>query len=622
MLLFAALLISFLTVRGFRCKITGEGLIVRNTESFLWLVLLLLFAFVIRRIIAEKDRRRQRYALLFGIITAIFYVCGVSMEKMKGIAWIWANSGNLINVLNLFFSHTVLYSGAAYIAFGLLKNRAEAKKIAGDRSFSFKRVLLYWVVLFIVYLPWYLNCFPGIVTPDSADQLNDVITTDTLRDHHSAFLVLVMRAVILPVRHFTGSMQSGTAVVSLLQMLTVTFVFALTNEWIRRYTRNFLIRGLVFLWYALFPVNNLYSVTLWKDILFSICFLGLMLCADAAAEDEKRFFTDRKNMALLLMTLVFLPLMRHNGIVIVLGALICFWFRFAAHRKKICLVWCGFALLFGLWKLLLLPGLHAEMVTSGQGLSVLEQQMARAMAVHHEELTDGEMKEFTAYFDIEDLWTRYDPIISDPVKRHFRDELFDSDPGGFFALWAKLGRRYPVDYLEAFFANNYGYWFPETIYWVTSYGVSKLDWDIEDVHAAPVIRLNFMERVHRYIEDAQYAKNPLLPLLFSRGACFWMWLFCGIYCLYNNRGKFLLFAVGASLWLSILISPVYNEFRYVYGLFIALPLMLLASLTGCSEGVKGTVSDSSGSGTGKTHAFAASEQLSETNRFQKGAGSE
>ena len=40
---------------------------------------------------------------------------------------------------------------------------------------------------------------------------------------------------------------------------------------------------------------------------------------------------------------------------------------------------------------------------------------------------------------------------------------------------------------------------------------------------------------------------------------------------------------GLSLWLGILISPMYNEYRYVYGLFTALPLLLVAGLTGSDK---------------------------------------
>lgn len=579
--LILSLILSFFAVRGFRYTITEEGLSPVNTESFLWLPLLLFFIWVVQRILQGKDRKLILCSALFGVIIAICYILGISMEKAKRLSWMWSNFGCLANTLNLFFSHALLYSCFAHLTFGFLKKHGGR---SASHDFSFKRVFLIWVVMVLLYLPWYLFCFPGSITQDSADQIDDAITVDAIRDHHSAFLTLMMRIVIIPVRALTGSLQLGTGAVSLLQMLIVTFIFALAYVWLERHLPTKVLRALAFLCYAAYPVHYFYAVTLWKDILFSAGFLAFVLCIDAAASDENGFFGSRRKMALLTLLLVLLPLMRHNGISIVVIMALCLLLRFPAHRKQLLLIFGGFALLFGFWKLIALPALKVTEITSSHVLSVLEQQMARAMNTHHEELTEEEISEFTTYFDIGDLWSRYKPTISDPVKKHFQEDLFAEDPGGFFKLWLKLGRRYPVDYLEAFLANNYGYWFPETHSGIIAYGVEDKGL-IEDIHSAPLFELpgKLCSRVLTFFEEEQYLKTPLLPLLFSRGACFWLWVFCGCYCLYNNRRKFILFMPGFSLWLGILISPVYNEFRYVYGLFCALPLLLASSLTGSDE---------------------------------------
>ena len=579
--LILSLILSFFAVRGFRYTVTGEGLSPVNTESFLWLPLLLFFVWVIQRSIREKDRKLTLCSALFGIVIAIFYLPGISMEKAGRISWMWSNFGCLANTLNLFFSHALLYASFAFLAFGFLKKHGSR---SASHDFSFKRVFPVWAVLILLYLPWYLFCFPGSITQDSADQLDDAITVNAIRDHHSAFLTLMMRIVIIPIRALTGSLQLGTGAVSLLQMLIVTFVFALAYVWLRQYLPTKVLRVPAFLCYAAYPVHYFYAVTMWKDILFSVGFLAFVLCIDAAASDEDSFFGSRRKTALLTLLLVLLPLMRHNGIAIVVIMVLCLLLRFPVHRKQLLLIFGGFVLLFGFWKLIALPALNVTEITSSHVLSVLEQQMARALNVHHEELSEEEMAGFQTYFDIGDLWSRYKPTISDPVKKHFREDLFADNPGNFFNLWLKLGRRYPVDYLEAFLANNYGYWFPETHSGIIAYGIEDKGL-IEDVHSAPLFDFpgRICSRVLAFFEEEQYLKTPLLPLLFSRGACFWLWVFSGCYCLYNNRRKFILFMPGLSLWLGILISPVYNEYRYVYGLCCALPLLLPAALTGSNE---------------------------------------
>lgn len=583
MIWFASLLIGLAAVRGFRYTVTEGGLALVNTESFLWVPALLFFVCVLYMSFREKDRRLKGSAILFGLITGVFYIIGVSMEKRNGIGWIRTNTGVLLNMLNLFFSHAVLYFCGAFLAFRYLARISHQKGSAVPGQFSVRRAMLIWIILVLIYLPWYLFCFPGVISQDTADQINDAVTLDGIRDHHSAFLTLMMRFVLLPVRSLTGSMQTGVALISLLQMLIVAFVFAAAFEWIRRYVRNRTLQALIFLWYAVYPINNLYSVTLWKDVLFSVSFLALLLCLDAAAEDELAFFADKKQRILLTALLLLLPLMRHNGILISVLTGSAMLFCFPGHRRQVLMILCGFVACFGFWKLAALPLLHAEKIDPSNVYSVLEQQMARALNVHHGELTDGEMAEYTAYFDIGDIWDRYRPHISDPVKRHFRNDLFEEDPGGFFTLWAKLGRRYPLDYIEAFLANNYGYWFPETRYVIIDYGVTPGEWDIGDIHAAPVSSLPLIPRIFDYISGEKYEKIPLLPLFFSRGACFWLWVFCGCWGLWSRDRKLILVLAGLSLWLGILISPVYNEYRYVYGLFVGLPLLMAVMLSGQRE---------------------------------------
>ena len=575
MILILSLFIAFFAVRGFRYQVTTDGFVIGNTDLFIWLPLFVYFAYVLSRVFRDRDRRRMLTSGFFGAVIGVFYVLGLSLEKLGSIAWMRQNFGYLANVLNLCFSYALLYASFAWLAFGWLKNQAEKNAGREKPAFSFKRVLVFWLILVLIYLPFFLFMYPGVVTQDTADQIDDAITVEGIRDHHSAFLTLMMRLVILPVRGLTGSLLTGVAACSFLQMLIMTFVFAVSYEWLRRSLVHPLLRTGLFLWFALYPINNIYSVTLWKDILFSVGFLAFMLCVDAAAENEAAFFGSRKKMILTAVLLTLLPLMRHNGISIVILTLVCMLIRFKGFRKQVLLVGGGFALLFGIWKLALLPALNVTTIDSSHVYSVLEQQMARALREHHEELSEAELLKYTAYFDIPDIWTRYNPLLSDSVKKHFLTDRFQEDPASFFKSWAELGRRYPDDYVDAFLANNYGYWFPETWSWVIDYGVHEKG-EIEDVRTAPILTSGPPAWIYNFIESEQFQKTPLLPLLMSRGACFWMWIFSACYCLYNNRKKFILFIPGLALWLGILISPVYNEYRYVYGLFLGLPVIMTA----------------------------------------------
>ncbi len=578
MALTISVILSFFAVRGFRFEITEEGLVLRNTETFLWLLLFVLFSYVLYRSFKDPDRHRKGYSLLFGVIVSLFYILGMSFEKAGTLTVLWNNTETLANYLNLFYSCAVLFFCFSYIAFGLLAGQDPSRALSAKKAYSFGHVLLFWGLLLLFYVPWYLYCYPGILTQDSDDQIRQALFLKELSSHHSVFLTLMIRLVMTAVRSLTGSLQAGVGACSLLQMLVMTFIFAAAYVRIRSYLTHPVTRLLAFLWYAVYPVHAFYSVTMWKDILFSGGVLVLTLCMDDAVRDEAAFFSSGRKKLILFLILFLLPLMRHNGIALTLLVIIGMLFRFPRFQWQTLILCGGSLILFGVWNFLVLPALHVEAVESGLGLSVLTQQIARTLSVHHDELSDYELSALEEYFDVPEIWGRYKPTLSDPVKNHFREDVFSRNPRRFLSLWARLGMRYPLDYIEAFLHNNYGYWFPETGTAIPTPGVFLYE-ELGDIRYAPLLKTEFMDRYCADNARGQYMKLPVLPLLFSPGACFWVWLFCGIFCLYRNREKFLVLLPGFALWLSVLISPMYGEMRYIYGLFIALPLVMASSLT-------------------------------------------
>ncbi|MBQ6518328.1 MAG: hypothetical protein IJI14_06390 [Anaerolineaceae bacterium] len=578
MQLAVSLILSFLAVRGFRFEFGAKVLVLRNMESFLWLILFLFFTVFFYKNLKDPNRRLKRYAAGFAVIIAFFHVVGGSLERMTGVAWIFQSKSMLVNFLNICFSFFCLYYCFACISFSILaKQSLQARKTAGI-NISIKPVLITWLILVICYLPWYFYFYPGILTEDSGAQIYDAITTDSLGDHNPAFVTLLIRAVIVPVMKLTGSLQIGVSVCTFLQMLILTFIFALTFIRICNYIKHPVLRGLFFIWFAFYPVNNIYSITMWKDILFSACLLTFSLCLDECTEDESAFFGSKRKKLLLFLTMLLLPLLRHNGIAVTIGMSIYFLFRFKAFRKTVIFLCLGVLFTFAAWKTVLLPVLHAGKNPSGELLNVPIQQISRVLSNHHGEVSPWLLEDIQAYFKKEQFWEDYWEKIADPIKIHFKNDVYDEDPGKFWSLWAQLGKKYPIEYLESFLQGNYGYWYPETSWWINGLGI-RINMPLEGIRQDPVIRFKITDFIYNWYTLREYNKTPILPLFFKPGAMWWLWVFCAAYSLYNNRRKFILFLPGLLLWLTLLFSAVYCEFRYAYGLFVCLPLLLSAALT-------------------------------------------
>lgn len=579
MTLIISIVLSILAIHGFRFEITDNYIKLNNTYTFYWIPLFVFIIGTLYRVLSEKEKRLLCCSALFSFIISTFTVIGVSIARMRRISWIWESRNYLINFLNLYYAQFILYFCISYLAFRWLKKNSINQNNSANPVFSFRRVLLWWGILTLFFLPWYLHLYPGVLTQDSGDQIYDAITTNTLSDHHSAFLTLVMRGILLPIRQASGSLQLSVGICVLLQMLIATFVFACSYEWIRLYLQNRVLRAAAFLYYALHPIYPIYSITLWKDILFSACFLALILCLDSLNRDEAAFFSSKKKKTALFLTMLLLPLMRHNGIAITLVTGVYLFFCCRSYRFQIAGISIGVLLFFGIWEYLAMPALNVVKISPAHTFSILEQQIVRTLDEHRDELAPEERSELESYFDHPEIWMIYNPQVSEAVKASFRVDKFNEDPGRFFTLWSGLGLRYPVTYLEAFLLNTYGYWFTEINYWYSDYSVRDTAMK-EDIHLAPIVNSGILEKVRCWVRDYQFVKLPLANLVFNACAHFWIWIFCGCYCLYQNRKKFILILPGLALWVSVLPTPLAQEFRYVYGFLTAFPLILAATLSG------------------------------------------
>ncbi len=68
---------------------------------------------------------------------------------------------------------------------------------------------------------------------------------------------------------------------------------------------------------------------------------------------------------------------------------------------------------------------------------------------------------------------------------------------------------------------------------------------------------------------------PVISMAFSIGTCFWALIICMGYKILQKEYKFIFLYIPIFiLWLTIIASPVFCEFRYAYPMFMTLPVYL------------------------------------------------
>ena len=135
----------------------------------------------------------------------------------------------------------------------------------------------------------------------------------------------------------------------------------------------------------------------------------------------------------------------------------------------------------------------------------------------------------------------------------------------FVRLWWDLGVKYPKNYLESFLAGCYGYYAPEAEYTAFYSG------------GAGLLKLPGMDSLYAVMTEAGYHSIPVISWIFNPGACCWLCLLALLITRLRKR-PLLPHLPVLILWATMVISPVFCEFRYVYGAFLCLPLLLSMGL--------------------------------------------
>jgi hypothetical protein len=113
--------------------------------------------------------------------------------------------------------------------------------------------------------------------------------------------------------------------------------------------------------YATFPLNGLYAVSLWKDIAYSIAFLWLNYLVITLALEKGRSLSRLPFVVFLSIAIFSVSLLRHNGVVPAFGTLmIISVIFFNTHRRNVLSLWVVLLLAIALFKGPLFSALHVD----------------------------------------------------------------------------------------------------------------------------------------------------------------------------------------------------------------------------------------------------------------------
>ncbi len=563
-----------------------------------------------------KIQRPTGRKLLLLVPFALCYACFVVLGDWQGSVG-YSNAQNLGRlVLWAAGSFAVLFAAGF-----LLENWAvlialmpSGARVVYEKMFPPRKArqghrwiwLAFFMFCLLCYLPYFLIYYPTWFNNDAVWQMEQALGMAAKSNHHPYFHTLIIK-VFLTVGY--GLFHDYTAAVALYtfcQMALTAAVFSFYLYLLYRRGTRILWLVLTVFFYALLPINGMFSICMGKDAWFTAAFLLFVWAVhNCAAKTGTSGTPGVRRWFCFFVTGVSVCLLRSNGIFVFLGTAVLlvisqiFSGRAAdraerqSSRKEAALngtdggrrkyLWrerqrmytsvAAVLVCYLLWQGPILTALQVQPPDTIESLTMPVQHLLCAYA-RGGNLKPEEVEMLEAVVPLEHIDEYYNPYLFDMTKNYIREngnqQVIAENKSAYAKLWLNVGLRNPMLYLEAEIRQTAGYYalhIPHDQILYSEYFMVDNPFGIESER-----------KVFSY--DASIAMGEFLQWfqtfynrVWSLGLNTWLLLFALACALYRGR-RAIAFAPCVMLLGSLLLAtPVYNEFRYAYGVFVALPVL-------------------------------------------------
>lgn len=441
--------------------------------------------------------------------------------------------------------------------------------------------LLTFLFLLICWLPVFMAVYPGFFVYDAQDEWLQVASR-TFNTHHPLVHVLLLGGIVCAVHKATDSYNLGIACYTLIQMMIVSGGFTYLLSFMRKRKVSKVVRIVSMLYFAFFPVIVMFTLCSAKDALFTVALLLLLLSLLDMGSNKEAFFASKKKMLFFICSAAAMMLFRKNGVYafVVMVPILLLYHK--EYLKKTGLIITAAFLMYFLINGGLTAVLHAEGGEKQEMLTVPIQQLARTYKFNPEVF---EPEDVALLHEIlpEEALVLYNPKLSDPVKARFQNNIFAEDKSKYISLWARIGLKKPLSYVNAWLVNSYGFWYPDTVIDVYSGNTvftftyddsSYFGYEVEEPGYRDS-KIPWLDEAYRKLAlDISQEKIPIYSMLYSPGGIFWGIAFVFAYVLYRKKYHLVIpYLMVLLTWLTVLLGPTYLP-RYVLIFWFGMPLFI------------------------------------------------
>lgn len=545
-------------------------LIRRITDGFsIYPLLMFVLVYLVREMAGEAKWPESIITKFGAMLLALFETLGylaVTYWDYHGGLWKWLGFAIIGTAVWSFVFYYVLR--AIFIILDSISCDYNPEKISLQKIFAIS------IAMVCVRFLYWLNWFPALLSKDTYVQIQQALGNEPYSNHHPWLHTMLIKFFMSIGQFIFGSNQAGVAVTAFASIAISSILFLI----VLNYYYNRVLSGVwwfVALIFIIEPIHCVYSITIWKDVLFAyalVAFCLMLMVMEVHIERQERI---KPYIWVLYVLLSFIfCFSRTNGLYAWLFTLPFLLWHYRKKLKPWIISTMVCILLIIGYKGWLLPHFHVTEPDTVEALSVPLQQIAFTIK------NDGVFSQYDIdvinnIVDMEAMGEKYSAHISDTVKNLIRDcgtqEYITQNKFEFLKMYISVGMKNPTDYIVAFLNQSRGYWYQK----MSNY-------------------IYFSEGVHRFAAEIDIYRAPLLPASLSAAADNLMNKYCDIwhslwslalstyvililfvYSLARRRPCFYFLPVIGVFITLVIATPVNDEFRYAYGIYLALPLFIL-----------------------------------------------
>lgn len=321
-----------------------------------------------------------------------------------------------------------------------------------------KRNLITFLIPFCLFIFLLLVFSPGIISYDSNNQWQQVISNN-INNAHPFLSTYFM--------YLLSKIWNSPTVVLVFQVFIFAYFWMHICNIIRKNNKNSDKKILIYTIVMSFvPIISLYSITLWKDILYSYYLMFIMYYFyKGVKENFKYSYLDLFNLGLLL-TLVFCY--RHNGIIVSILLIILFGIVFIRKKlslKKLVIMILTFILLNGLVSIP--KNIYLEKASNQkpkeESIGTIDGYIIWMYGAH---LNDGnirkeDLKKLDNVIPTEEWEKLYNPYLINSIGSYEKDAKYYNDNIEYFrSLFIKTSLNNPLTIIEHYLKADSLLWSP------------------------------------------------------------------------------------------------------------------------------------------------------------------